>query len=206
MIWLFFSRQVFSGEHIQSITEKVKSEYPYSYSYLHGDRIQFDRNINRYAKSPCTGVLTYISGLCIILRCGLQGSKENFLECAHFKCNALLLNSIECTTCVGVFAPSIKKVLRNCIVFTPAFNLPGLLVLSKVPLRNNMYTQFNSEFKVLPRFYLTSNVNNFIKANYFLLLHLKPMDQIIYHGRYRTNNIINHYCNKMFMDYKCDNW
>ena len=134
----------------------VGSVFPFSYSILHDEHGKIDFNVWKFP--PCSW-WTIPTFRCVSNKCDTTQPLPTIFACAMKKCDLWKKLNQECLTCTLV--AGIKDVFGKCIgTFTTDMNIPGLLLLSKRPLRNRKTIPFVPNIKqIFPRSMLVADVS-----------------------------------------------
>ena len=134
----------------------VGSVFPFSYSILHDELGKID--FNDWKLPPCSW-WTISTFRCVSNKCDTTQPLPTIFACGMEKCDLWKKLNQECLTCTLV--AGIKDVFGKCIrTFTTDMNIPGLLLLSKKPLRNRKTIPFIPNRKqIFPRSMLVADVS-----------------------------------------------
>lgn len=155
MYWCILRLQLWFGGDLEAVVEKNKNIFPFSYSALHDEEGGLD--IGLIQKPPC-GPSNYYRIWCAFMKCSGSESENDFIVCAKDECKIERLDQ-SCLTCVSLVGMS--NFASRCIgTLSTTMNIPGLLVLSKSPLRQTGVVQFLPDTKQMtPRAYIKAVVS-----------------------------------------------
>ncbi|KAL5005274.1 hypothetical protein ScPMuIL_018730 [Solemya velum] len=147
--------QVWFEDDVKEIIKETRNSFPFSYSALHGDNGDFDQGIINMPM--CFGPGAYDTILCTLTKCSNTANNAEFIACADTDCGLMNLEE-KCLSCLR-FTPA-SSIFQTCVSdVTQTVNSPGLLLLSKSPLRNRSTTRYIPDTKqLLPRSYLMADV------------------------------------------------
>lgn len=159
--------QVWFADDVETIVESLRAVFPFTYSTLHDERgLLQTRSLG---KPPCAVLRSFWFFPCMYA-CRDKHATREYLECAIQTCGLMKLPQ-ECITCLSMTI-SIGSVLKRCMtVFTSGSNEPGLLLLSKSPLRKANVTRFIPGVQqVLPRSYIEAEVSCGFFSEFLILI------------------------------------
>ncbi|KAL5004342.1 hypothetical protein ScPMuIL_017798 [Solemya velum] len=154
-------QEVWFEDDVKKIIKETRDSFPSSYSALHDDNGDLDTG--NFNKPLCFGFRAYKRILCSLTKCSNTANNAEYIACAAERCGLMKLDQ-KCISCL-ILTPA-SSILQTCITdITQTVNSPGLLLLSKSPLRNPSTTRYIPDTKqVLPRSYLMADVERIGKV------------------------------------------